>query len=163
MHGQKLIEYSDITRVSLRTWKLTRPMFGEFVEAYVSRGGGFRNYQLGAWNDSVNDYVPLTPRKGDSPTLVLVADDTSELWLGGCASGYTGEGVAGAGYILYVEGFMPDHINLLPHADVLHLRKGEPAPLTHVAASDKPRLLEPWSNHIERLIATGYFKDVEAP
>ncbi|PRY24023.1 hypothetical protein [Pseudosporangium ferrugineum] len=162
MHGQKLIEHSDITRVSLRTWKLTRSMFGEFVEAHCSRSGGFRNYQLDAWLNDANDYVPLTRHGGDSPTLVLIDDSGSELWLGGCASGYSGEGVSGAGYILRSEGFSSAHIDLLPHAKLLHLRKDQAEPLAHREADERPQVREPWSQHIERLIATGYFRDVEA-
>ena len=157
MYGQKLIEQSGVTRASLRTWRLTRPLFGEFVEAYCSFTSGFRCFQLGV-ETPAGDY---TETDADSPGLVLLDEHGGELWLSGCGSGYTGEGAAGTGYVLYREGFDHAHIDLVPHMENLHIRKGLAEPLLAVRRSENVRSRTTWARHISELIGSGYFRDVD--
>ena len=160
MYGQTLIEHSGVTRVSLRTWKMTRPLYGEFTEALCSRTWAFRRYDLAVQRTVDGEYLPKSAT--DGPGLVLIDESGSELWLSGCMSGYGGEGVAGTGYILRAEGFSPAHIDLVPDAKLLHLRKGQAEPLVHRAADEEVTRDRSWSRHIEDLLASGYFKDIEA-
>lgn len=160
MHRHVLISHTDITRASLNVWKASRPLFGEFTEAYCSRTFGFRRYELGRGDLETGEELPIGTPGG--PSMVLIDDQGSELWLSGCVAGYMGEGVSGTGYILRAEAFDPKHINLVPYADHLHVRKGTEVPLTFVERDEKPNYDRTLFRHIEQLEAHGYFKDVQA-
>jgi hypothetical protein len=159
MHGQTIIEQSGVTRVSLKLWKLTRPLFSTFTDAYCTFRSGFRRYQLEE-ETRRGDYTPIGQ---DRPRLILVDDSGAELWLSGCAAGYTGEGAAGTGYVLQTEGFDPGHVDLVPFSDRLHVRKGRAEPQLHVRRDERYEIVAgTWSRHITDLTDSGYFKDVEA-
>ena len=157
MYGQKLIDASGTTPVSLRTWRHTRPLFAKFVEAYCSYTSGFRHFRLGTETPG-GDY---TETDVVSPGLVLLDEHGSELWLSGCGSGYVGQGPAGAGYILYREGFDHAHVDLVPSMENLHIRKGLREPLLAVRRSELGYSTRPWALHIKSLIDTGYFEYVD--
>jgi hypothetical protein len=158
VYGQTIVEHSGITRLSLRVWRETRPLFGIFTDAYCTFTSGFRRFQLEAQNDD-GAYVVLA---ADRPRLILADDSGSELWLGGCVSGYTGEGAAGTGFVLATEGFDPALVDLVPYAERLHVRKGYDEPLLFERHDGSPRIAAgTWSRHVANLAAADYFQGVE--
>ena len=159
MHRQTLISHSDITRTSLHTWKATRALFEEFTEVYCSFTYGLRTYELAFQETLGSNYRPIGAPGG--PSLVLIDANGAELWLGGCKSGYMGEGVSGTGYILRAEGFSAEHINLIPYAEHLQLKKDEREPVLFVQRPEKTSWDRTLSRHLEQLDVTGYFKHME--
>lgn len=160
MYRHVLISHSDTTRASLNVWKTSRPLFGEFIEVYCSRTYGLRRYELGREDLTTGEALPIGSPTG--PSMVLIDEQGSELWLSGCLAGYMGEGPSATGYILRAEAFEPRHINLVPYADHLHLRKGIEAPLTFVECDEKRDYGSTLFGHIEQLEAQGYFKGIQA-
>ncbi|WP_212825377.1 hypothetical protein [Polymorphospora rubra] len=159
-----MIDNSGITQCSLRTWRLTRSLFGDFQQAFCSFDGGWHRFLA---ESSVDDSDAIAGQ-WDQPGLVLRDQHGGELWLSGCASGYTGEGAAGAGYILRCEGFKPHQIDLISLCGRLHLRKSQSDPVVAEIRRESRKgrgtvSAEPkWSAHIESLVASGYFRDVDS-
>lgn len=164
MYAHTLIDVSGITRCSLHAWKKSRSLFGTFNEVFVGfTGTGHRYLTASPKDDPSSDAA----RNWDSASLVLRDEVGSELWLDGCKSGYTGEGAAGTGYILHKEGFPAELVDLVPLCGLLHLRRGSESPVTAQfrrkpieARGNRPAEIR-WSQHIQHLIANGYFDDFE--
>ena len=133
----RIVDDSGLTDRSIAVWRLTRPLFGEFLEAACGDIESFRNtkYDIDLW----------TQRTGYSFTygLVLRDDRRQELWLNGCTAGYRGKGPGGTEQVLAEEGYLATHIAFVEEYGTFHFVKDRSEPLL-LSAERRPEPREAW-------------------